>query len=43
MIAVGEKAPDFALESTQGSFRLSSLQGQKHALVIFYPKDNTPG
>lgn len=43
MIRVGEDAPDFTLESTKGSFTLSSLQGQRHALLIFYPKDNTPG
>ena len=43
MIRVGEHAPDFTLESTKGSFTLSSLQGQKDALLIFYPRDNTPG
>lgn len=43
MIHVGEHAPDFTLESTEGSFTLSSLQGHKHALIIFYPKDNTGG
>jgi peroxiredoxin len=43
MIRVGEHAPDFTLASTKGSFTLSALQGQKHALLIFYPKDNTPG
>jgi peroxiredoxin len=43
MIRVGEHAPDFTLQSTQGTFTLSGLQGQKHALLIFYPKDNTPG
>ncbi|MFZ5815029.1 MAG: redoxin domain-containing protein [Bacillota bacterium] len=43
MIQVGEHAPDFTLESTQGSFTLSALRGQRHALLIFYPKDNTSG
>lgn len=43
MIQVGEHAPDFTLESTQGSFTLSALAGERHALIIFYPKDNTPG
>jgi hypothetical protein len=43
MIHAGEQAPDFTLESTKGSFILSSLQGLQHAVLIFYPKDNTPG
>jgi peroxiredoxin Q/BCP len=43
MITPGEQAPDFTLDSTAGSFTLSSLRGQKHAVLIFYPKDNTPG
>lgn len=43
MISVGEHAPDFTLESTKGSFTLSSLQGHQDVLLIFYPKDNTPG
>lgn len=43
MIQPGELAPDFTLESTQGSFTLSALRGQKNALLIFYPKDNTAG
>lgn len=43
MINVGQAAPDFTLQSTEGSFMLSSLTGEKHAVLIFYPKDNTPG
>jgi peroxiredoxin len=43
MIQPGELAPDFTLESTQGSFTLSALRGTKRAVIIFYPKDNTPG
>jgi hypothetical protein len=43
MIQPGEHAPDFTLESTQGPFILSSLKSEKHAVLIFYPKDNTPG
>lgn len=43
VIQKGEHAPDFTLESTAGSFTLSSLQGERHALIIFYPRDNTPG
>lgn len=43
MLTAGTKAPDFTLNSTQGEFSLSALQGQKCAVVIFYPADNTPG
>jgi len=43
MIQPGEIAPDFTLESTEGPFTLSALRGEKRALIIFYPKDNTPG
>jgi peroxiredoxin Q/BCP len=43
VITVGEQAPDFTLESTKGEFRLSAFQGQKQVLILFYPKDNTPG
>ncbi len=43
MIQPGEMAPDFTLESTEGPFTLSALRGLKRALIIFYPRDNTPG
>jgi thioredoxin-dependent peroxiredoxin len=43
MIRPGELAPDFTLQSTHGPFTLSSLAGEKHVVMIFYPKDNTPG
>jgi peroxiredoxin len=40
---VGEQAPDFTLESNNGTFVLASLKGEQNAVIIFYPKDNTPG
>lgn len=43
MIQPGVVAPDFTLESTVGPVTLSSLRGQSNAVLIFYPKDNTPG
>jgi peroxiredoxin Q/BCP len=43
MIQLGEQAPDFTLPSTKGPFRLSALQGEKFAVLLFYPKDKTPG
>lgn len=39
---IGQIAPDFEGESTQGSVRLSELHGQK-VVLYFYPRDNTPG
>ena len=42
-LAVGDKAPAFALKDQQGKLvRLSSFKGQR-VVVYFYPKANTPG
>ena len=38
---VGDLAPDFTLESTDGSFRLSEHRGQR-VVLLFYPGDETP-
>ena len=38
--AVGEMAPDFELEGTHGTFRLSEHRGEK-VLLLFYPGDET--
>jgi peroxiredoxin Q/BCP len=37
---VGDRAPDFALEGTEGSFRLSDHRGQR-VVLLFYPGDDT--
>jgi peroxiredoxin Q/BCP len=37
---VGDLAPDFALEGTDGSFRLSEHRGQR-VVLLFYPRDET--
>jgi peroxiredoxin Q/BCP len=43
MIAEGETAPDFDLESDSGAHvRLSELRGRP-VVLYFYPKDDTPG
>jgi peroxiredoxin Q/BCP len=43
MVAVGKKAPAFALESSDGGqVKLSGLSG-KVVVLYFYPRDNTPG
>ena len=38
---VGERAPDFELEGTDGPFRLSEHLGER-VVLLFYPGDNTP-
>jgi peroxiredoxin Q/BCP len=43
MLAVGKKAPAFALESSEGGkVKLSDFSGTP-VVVYFYPRDNTPG
>jgi peroxiredoxin Q/BCP len=38
---LGEPAPDFELEGTDGRFRLSDHRGAR-VVLLFYPGDNTP-
>ena len=38
---VGDPAPDFELEGTDGTFRLSDQRGER-VVLLFYPGDNTP-
>jgi thioredoxin-dependent peroxiredoxin len=38
---VGEPAPDFELQGTNGPFRLSDHRGER-VVLLFYPGDNTP-
>lgn len=43
MVAVGQMAPDFTLEASNGEqVKLSDFLG-KHVVLYFYPKDMTPG
>ncbi len=37
---VGEQAPDFELQGTGGSFKLSDHRGER-VVLLFYPGDNT--
>jgi len=43
MLNVGDKAPVFEAESTQGTVRLEEMIGKRPIVLIFYPKDETPG
>lgn len=44
MLAIGTPAPDFTLPGNHGTtVHLADLQGDKRALLVFYPKDQTPG
>ncbi|MEZ5613829.1 MAG: peroxiredoxin [Rhodocyclaceae bacterium] len=44
MLQAGQPAPDFSLpDADMESFDLSELRGKKHAVLYFYPKDDTPG
>jgi peroxiredoxin Q/BCP len=38
---IGEAAPDFELQGTDGPFRLSDHRGER-VLLLFYPGDETP-
>ncbi|WP_448582898.1 peroxiredoxin [Thermaurantiacus sp.] len=42
MADVGDKAPDFTLETLEGPVRLADFAGKK-LVLYFYPKDDTPG
>jgi peroxiredoxin len=43
MLNIGDKAPDFNLEgSRETSFSLNARKSA-FALLVFYPKNNTPG
>lgn len=44
-LTVGQVAPDFTLESTQGPVTLSQLvaDSERGVIVYFYPKASTPG
>lgn len=43
MLQVGDEAPQFEADSTQGQVRLRDWLGSKPIVLIFYPMDDTPG
>jgi len=40
-VSVGDPAPDFELDGTEGRFRLSDHRGER-VVLLFYPGDFTP-
>jgi len=41
---IGERAPNFRLKNSRGKFvTLSELAREKNLILVFYPKDFTPG
>ena len=40
-LSVGDEAPDFELDGTEGRFRLSDHRGER-VVLLFYPGDFTP-
>jgi thioredoxin-dependent peroxiredoxin len=43
-LAVGERAPEFALRDQNGKLvKLADYRGKQSVVVYFYPRDDTPG
>lgn len=44
LLSAGSRAPDFALEGSDGRvYRLSDMLAAARVLLVFYPGNNTPG
>jgi peroxiredoxin Q/BCP len=44
MLAIGTEAPDFSLISNSGDVvKLSDHRDKECVVLVFYPKNNTPG
>jgi peroxiredoxin len=43
MLQVGTKAPDFTLAGSHGTTVTLSKRASPYAVLVFYPKNNTPG
>ncbi len=44
LIGVGESAPDFELDASDGKrYRLSAVLKGSRVFLVFYPGNNTPG
>ncbi len=44
LLKVGQRAPAFSLKDQDGkTVKLAGYRGQKNVVLVFYPRDNTPG
>jgi peroxiredoxin len=44
LIDVGEQAPDFTLQASDGKqYKLSNVLTDSRVLLVFYPANDTPG
>ncbi|MCG8453250.1 MAG: thioredoxin-dependent thiol peroxidase [Spirochaetales bacterium] len=43
MLNIGDMAPDFTLQDGQGKYVSLSDFSDRHVILYFYPKDDTPG
>ena len=44
LLRVGDKAPGFSVKDHNGNpVTLSEFDGKKNVVLVFYPRDNTPG
>ncbi len=43
MPEIGDRAPDFTLQSTRGEISLRQFGGGKKLVLAFYIEDRTPG
>ena len=44
LLRVGDRAPSFSLRDHNGNpVTLSEFNGKKNVVLVFYPRDNTPG
>jgi len=43
-LSINTKAPDFTIEANTGEkISLSDFKDSRNVLIVFYPKNNTPG
>ena len=43
MLEIGETAPDFTLDGSGGRRVTLSERPNEYTILVFYPKNNTPG
>ncbi len=44
LLQINSEAPDFSLTAFNGeTINLKDFRGKKNVILVFYPKNNTPG